>query len=64
MNLKKDTLQKLDDTSSTEATIVHFIEQNAAHFIVASILKDYNFGHHDAYVIPEFWISNKSASTT
>lgn len=51
-------LVTLDDTSSTEAKIVGFIKKNEAHFVAASILKNYNFGHHDAYIIPEFWLGN------
>lgn len=48
----------LDATNATETTLMANIKNNEAHFIIASILKSYDFGHHDLYVIPEFWLGN------
>lgn len=51
------TLLKKPDTN--ERTLLQFIKDNRAYSIVASILKgNYNFGHHDAFIIPEFMIGN------
>ena len=38
---------------------MRFIKNNKAYFIIASILKgNNNFGHHDAFIIPEFMLGN------
>lgn len=45
----------LDSDSATELSILNFIRDNRAYFIVASLLKDYfRFGHHEAHLFPEF----------
>lgn len=42
-----------------ERALMQFIKKNKAYFIIASILKgNYNFGHHDAFNIPEFMLGN------
>lgn len=41
-----------------EREILNFINSKHAYFLVASILKNYRFGHHDAYLFPEFQIGN------
>lgn len=39
----------------TERKIMTFIKSNEAYFIIGSILKSYyHFGHHDAFLFPEF----------
>jgi hypothetical protein len=39
----------------TENKIQEFIRFNAAYFIIGSLLKDFfPFGHHDAFLVPEF----------
>ncbi|WP_019849568.1 hypothetical protein [Desulfitobacterium sp. PCE1] len=49
----------LNDVSTDERTLLNFIKDKRAYFIVASILKDnYYFGHHSAYIIPEFMLGN------
>ncbi|OMD40102.1 Shedu anti-phage system protein SduA domain-containing protein [Paenibacillus odorifer] len=57
-HLTEKFLVELDKPDATEASIMRFIKQNQAYFIIGSILKDHNFGHHEAYVIPEFWFGN------
>jgi len=52
--LSDDFLNVLDDKDATEIDILSFIKANQAHFIIGSILKLYNFGHHDAFIMPEF----------
>ena len=42
------------DCSIKEHDIQDYIKKNSKWFIPLSILKDYDFGHHDAYVVPEF----------
>lgn len=59
---EKDRLEKLcnnflsvlDNKDTTELDILGFIKSNQAYFISGSILKLYNFGHHDAFIMPEF----------
>lgn len=41
--------------TTTERSILNFIRDRKAHFIVGSILKNnYSFGHHALYIFPEF----------
>lgn len=55
-----DAYQKLlNNTSTNERALLNFIKDTGAYFIVASILKgNYNFGHHDAFIMPEFMLGN------
>lgn len=47
----------LDSEDTSEMDILKYIRDYQAHFIVGSILKsNYNFGHHDAFVFPEFML--------
>jgi hypothetical protein len=50
----------LETTIVNERAILNFINRKHAYFLVASILKKYygRFGHHDAYLFPEFQIGN------
>lgn len=48
----------LVDTNITERTILNFIRDNKAYFLIASILELYRFGHHNAYIFPEFKLGN------
>jgi len=49
----------LENKDITENDIINFIKNNKAYFIIGYILKsNYNFGHHDAFVIPEFMLGN------
>ena len=67
-DLKKEVVLKdlvsnfhnlLDNESVIESDIVKFIKDNNAYFIIGSILKsNYNFGHHDTFIIPEFMLGN------
>lgn len=51
--------QKLEEKNSNERTILNFIKESKAHFIIGSILnRGYSFGHHDAYIFPEFQLGN------
>ena len=49
----------IDSDDIAEREILTFITRNQAYFIVASILKTYfHFGHHEAYLFPEFQLGN------
>lgn len=49
----------VDSDDANERKILNFINQNRAYFIIASILKTYfHFGHHEAYLFPEFQLGN------
>ncbi|MDG4655873.1 DUF4263 domain-containing protein [Ectobacillus antri] len=52
--LNENFLDVLNSESSTERTIINFIKDNQAYFIIASILQYYSFGHHETYIFPEF----------
>lgn len=52
--------QILDAEETTERNIVSYLKENEAYFIIGSLLKSYyyTFGHHDAFVFPEFQLGN------
>ena len=45
-------------TRCLERDVLGFIKKNKAYFIIGSILKRYQFGHHEAYLFPEFPLGN------
>jgi hypothetical protein len=51
----KDFLNTLE---IDERKVQHFIKSNRSYFIIASILAYYDFGHHVAFMFPEFPLSN------
>lgn len=44
----------IHNPNTNERDILHFINHKPAYHIIASVFKYYSFGHHDAYVFPEF----------
>ena len=48
-----DALQKALDAAKKENDIQQYIKRTGKWFIPASILKDYDFGHHSAYLVSE-----------
>ncbi len=49
----------LDSRLVSERKILNFIRSKRAYFLVASLLRQYyRFGHHDAYIFPEFQLGN------
>jgi hypothetical protein len=52
--------QILDSEETKERDIINYLKQNEAYFIIGSLLKSYyhTFGHHDAFVFPEFQLGN------
>jgi hypothetical protein len=45
----------LENNQITERQILNFIKDKNAHFIIGAILKsNYRFGHHSAFIFPEF----------
>lgn len=47
---------------TTERSILNFIRDRRAYFIVASILLDYDFGHHGRYLFREFPLGTSFAA--
>jgi len=44
---------------SNERSILNWIREEKAYFIIASIMKgSFSFGHHDAFIFPEFQLGN------
>lgn len=58
--LVKGLSQILDSGETKESDIISYLKQNEAFFIIGSLLKSYylKFGHHDAFVFPEFQLGN------
>ena len=54
-NLEKEANQFLSvlDSATKENDVQKYIKDNNKWFIPASLLKDYDFGHHEAYLAPE-----------
>lgn len=51
--------QLFQSDSISEREILKFIKEKEAYFIIGSILtNNYNFGHHHAFVFPEFMMGN------
>ena len=48
----------LDSDEVDERAILNFINREHTYFIIASLLTHYHFGHHDAYLFPEFQLGN------
>jgi len=48
----------LNNGDTTERDILNYINHRDAFFIIASILIYQNYGHHDAYIFPEFSIGD------
>ena len=46
-------LLKVLDNAQKENDIQKYIKDNKKWFIPASIFEDYDFGHHEAYIVPE-----------
>ena len=55
INFEKESELLLDvlNTANKENDIQRYIKENKKWFIPASIFKDYDFGHHEAYLISE-----------
>lgn len=51
-------LKLVHNPTSNERTILNFINENEAYPIIGSLFKSYQFGHHDAYIFPEFQLGN------
>lgn len=51
--------EELNEIGANERVILNWIKENSAYFIIASMLKsEYNFGHHDTFIFPEFQLGN------
>jgi hypothetical protein len=47
----------IDTKGANERDILGFIKNETAYFIIASLLSNYDFGHHGAFIFPEFPLS-------
>ena len=52
--LNEEFLDLIHNTNTNERDVLRFINHRPAYHIIAGVLKYYNFGHHDAYIFPEF----------
>lgn len=51
-------IELVKDSTSSERTLLNYINNNKVYPIIGSILKSYDFGHHEAYLFPEFQLGN------
>ncbi|MFS0637302.1 Shedu anti-phage system protein SduA domain-containing protein [Mesobacillus foraminis] len=51
-------IELVRDSNSNERTLLNYINQNQAYPIIASLFKSYQFGHHAAFIFPEFQLGN------
>ena len=56
--LIEDFTKIVHNENSKERDILNFINHKQAYFIIGSVLTRENFGHHEAYIFPEFSIGN------
>ena len=56
--LNEEFCALIHDANTNERDVLRFINHRPAYHIIASVFKYYNFGHHDAYVFPEFALGN------
>ena len=49
----------LNNKLSVERTVLNFIKERQAYFVIGSILENYYFGHHAAFLFPEFKLGNE-----
>ena len=52
--LNEEFCALIHDANTNERNVFRFINHRPAYHIIAGVFKYYNFGHHDAYVFPEF----------
>ncbi|MDU4950793.1 MULTISPECIES: Shedu anti-phage system protein SduA domain-containing protein [Clostridium] len=52
-----ESFETLLDSKCNEQAILKYIKDNNAYYIIGSIFSQYNFGHHEAYIFPEFQLS-------
>lgn len=58
-SLTEEFYRLIDNPDSNERSILNWIREKNAYFIIASIMKgSYSFGHHDAFIFPEFQLGN------
>ena len=58
-SLSEEFHQLIETPTSNERSILKWIREKSAYFIIASIMKGpYTFGHHDAFIFPEFQLGN------
>lgn len=50
----------INDSNTRERDVLNFINQNSNYYIIGAILKcgGYSFGHHSAYLFPEFQLGS------
>lgn len=56
--MNQKLLSIIEDKESIESDILRFVKEDKAYHIIGSILKQYQFGHHDAYLFREFQLGN------
>lgn len=56
--LNEEFCALIHDANTNERDVLRFINHRPAYHIIAGVFKYYNFGHHDAYVFPEFALGN------
>ena len=52
-NAEADSFLSVLNEAQGESDVQRYIKKNKKWFIPGSLLRDYDFGHHEAYIIPE-----------
>ena len=52
--LNQSFVDLIHNPNTNERDVLRFINHQPAYHIIAGVFKFYNFGHHDAYVFPEY----------
>lgn len=55
--INQDFIELINRPETNERSVLNFINHKPAFYLIASLLRRTNFGHHEAYVMPEFMIS-------
>lgn len=59
LQMKVEGLEDLlNNPEVTERRLLNYFKEQKAYFIIASLLKRFPFGHHAAYLFPEFQLGN------
>lgn len=57
LQILNEGFETLLDSICNEQAILKYIKDSKAYYIIGSIFSQYNFGHHEAYIFPEFQLS-------
>lgn len=51
-------ISKLNESNTTERTILNFVKENKGYFLIGSLMNSYRIGSQNAFIFPEFRLGN------